>query len=319
MNFNLHNLRTPRPADQVNIGYQFFIMITIIFHFYSVPNAGYFLFYHLLIILVLLWLANARENKLIRWLRNFNSIIIIPTNFSELYYLVHNVNPVDFDQLLIDIDFSIFGVHPTVWLENWSSPFVVEYLQIIYASFYFLPIILVLIIYKKGNQENFKFIVFILVFGFYLSYATYFLIPAIGPRFTLDSLQTKPVTGLWLTESIRQILDLLENHQRDAFPSGHTEITVITTIYAWKYSKRYFWILMVVGTSLIISTVLLRYHYIIDVVAGALLAVIIVSIAIPLYQMLNNNRFYLVSPENGELFSRQQMVEPDSTTKSKRL
>ena len=82
-------------------------MITIIFHFYSVPNAGYFLLYHILIILFLLWLPNARENIFIRWLRNFNPIIIIPTNFSELYYLVHNVNPVDFDQLLIDIDYSI--------------------------------------------------------------------------------------------------------------------------------------------------------------------------------------------------------------------
>jgi membrane-associated phospholipid phosphatase len=299
LKINPYNFKTPRPADQVNIGYQFFIMITIIFHFYSVPNAGYFLLYHILIILVLLWLPNGRENKLIRWLKNFNPIIIIPTNFSELYYLVHNVNPVDFDQLLIDIDYSIFGVHPTVWLENLSAPIVVEYLQIIYASFYFLPIILVLIVYKKGNQQDFDFIVFVLVFGFYLSYATYFLIPAIGPRFTLDALQNEPITGLWFTESIRQILDLLENHQRDAFPSGHTEITVLTTIYAWKYSKIYFWILVTVGTSLIISTVLLRYHYIIDVFAGALLAAIIVSIAIPLYQLLKNNRFYPVSLENG--------------------
>jgi membrane-associated phospholipid phosphatase len=276
-------------------------MITIVFHFYSVPNAGYFLLYHILIVLVLLWLPNARENMFIRWLRNFNPIIIIPTNFSELYYLVHNVNPVDFDQLLIDIDYSVFGVHPTVWLENWSTPFVVEYLQVIYASFYFLPIILAFIVYKRGNQKDFDFIVFVLVFGFYLSYATYFLIPAIGPRFTLDALQTGPVTGLWLTESIRKILDLLENHQRDAFPSGHTEITMLTTIYAWKYSKIYFWVLVVVSSSLIISTVILRYHYVIDVVAGALLAIIIVSISTPIYQMLKNNRFYQVSPEEGVL------------------
>jgi membrane-associated phospholipid phosphatase len=261
-------------------------MITICFHFFSVPNPADLLFYHLVVIVFLLWLPYAKSNKLIRWLRTFNPLIIIPSNFHELHYLVHNVNPVDFDDLLIKIDYAIFGVHPTLWLEQFSNPILVEYFQIVYATFYFLPIILVIILCKRKEQGNTNFFVYIIVLGFYMSYATYFLVPAIGPRFTLNHLQLNPVTGLWVTQPIIDALNFLEDIQRDAFPSGHTEMTILTMIYAWKFSKKYFWILSIIGSSLIISTVFLRYHYVIDVVAGGLLAYVVYLFAEPLYQWL---------------------------------
>jgi membrane-associated phospholipid phosphatase len=97
-----------------------------------------------------------------------------------------------------------------------------------------------------------------------------------------------PVTGLWVTQLIIDTLNFLEDIQRDAFPSGHTEMTILTMIYAWKFSKKYFSVLMIIGTSMIISTVFLRYHYVIDVIAGALLASVVYFIAEPLYQLLKN-------------------------------
>jgi len=286
VNNRLSEMRIPRPADLVTIGYQIFIIITISFHFFAVPNAEFLLIYHLVIVAFLFWLPYAKVNKLIRWLKTFNPLIIIPTNFKELHYLVHNVNPVDFDELLIKIDYAIFGVHPTVWLEQFSHPIIVEYLQIVYASFYFLPVILVLILCKRKDHENINFFVYIIVLGFYVSYATYFLVPAIGPRFTLDDLQLNPVMGLWATQPIIDALNFLEDIQRDAFPSGHTEMTILTMIYARRYSKKYYWILLIIGSSLIFSTVFLRYHYVIDVVAGALLAYVVYLMAEPLHQRL---------------------------------
>jgi membrane-associated phospholipid phosphatase len=286
VNNRFSDVKIPRPADLVTIGYQIFIIIAISFHFFAVPNPGFLLLYHLVIIAFLLWLPYAKTNRVIRWLRTFNPLIIIPTNFDELHYLVHNVNPVDFDELLIKIDYAIFGVHPTIWLEQFSNPILVEYLQIVYATFYFLPVILVVILCKRKEQENVNFFVYIIVLGFYMSYVTYFLVPAIGPRFTLEHLQINPVTGLWATQSIIDTLNFLESIQRDAFPSGHTEMTILTMIYAWKFSRKYFWVLSIIGTSLIFSTVFLRYHYAIDVVAGALLAYIVYLISEPLYQRL---------------------------------
>ena len=59
-------------------------------------------------------------------------------------------------------------------------------------------------------------------------------------------------------------------------------------MYARKYTKRYYKLLLVVGTSLIISTVYLRYHYVIDVIAGIILAVAIYYIAPYLYQRIKS-------------------------------
>ena len=81
----------------------------------------------------------------------------------------------------------------------------------------FLTIILAYILYRRKAYDDFDYFTFIIVFGFYLSYLGYFIVPAIGPRFTLDHLQTFPVTGIWATDAIRHTLDKLENIQRDAF------------------------------------------------------------------------------------------------------
>ena len=272
------------------------MILMILFHMPVVPAAPEFLLYHVIVIVFVLLLPYSGDSTIMKWLRDWNAVIIIPTNFTELHYLVHNVSPIDMDSALIHFDLNLFGVHPTVWLEQWSVPVVTEYFQWIYTTFYFLPIILGIILRKRGGFDQFYTILFVMVLGFYVSYIGYFLVPAIGPRFTLDHLQSGPVTGVWLTQSIRDGLNYLENIQRDAFPSGHTEITLLTMIYARKYVRSYYHVLLVVGTSLIISTVYLRYHYVVDVFAGIILA-LIVHYAVPvLYGSINRSlKFVFIS------------------------
>jgi membrane-associated phospholipid phosphatase len=280
----------PRAADQVTIAYQVIMLLLIVFNFQSIENGAMFSLFHIFVIFLLFWIPNAPKNPFLDWFKIWSPIVVIPINFTELHYLVHSVSPMDFDQALINIDFSIFGLHPTVWMEKLANPWVTEYLQIIYTTFYFLPIILAYILYRRKDYEEFDSFVFIMVFGFYLSYLGYFIVPAIGPRFTLDYLQSFPVTGVWITDVIRQTLDALENSQRDAFPSGHTEMTLLSMIYAYKYSKKYFYVLLVIGTGLIFSTVYLRYHYVVDVVAGIALAIAVVFTAKAVYKILNDKK-----------------------------
>ena len=280
----------PRAADQVTITYQSIMLLLIVFNFSVIENAVVLSLFHVFVILLLFWIPNAPNNLFINWFKTWSPIVIIPINFTELHYLVHPVSPMDFDKALIDLDFYIFGVHPTVWMEKITTPWVTEYLQIIYTTFYFLPIILAIILWRKKEYQEFDSFVFVIVFGFYLSYIGYFIVPAVGPRFTLDNLQSFPVTGVWATDAIRHTLDTLENIQRDAFPSGHTEMTLLSMIYAYKYSKKYFYVLLVIGTSLIFSTVYLRYHYVVDVFAGIILALVVVFTAKSVYNILNNKK-----------------------------
>ncbi len=284
----VNRVRLSHPADVGTILYQVLMIGVIVFHIHAVPFPEYLLIYHLGIITFVLTLPNLGNSSVIRWVRDWNPLLIIPTSFAELHYLVHNVNPVDLDHLLIRLDYSIFGVHPTVWLERLTFPPLTEYFQWIYTTFYFLPLIMGYILYRKEDLSHFHLFLFLMVYGFYASYVGYFLVPAIGPRFTLTNLQSFPLTGIWLAESIQHTLNTLENTQRDAFPSGHTEVTLLIMMYARQHAPRYFLVLNVIGTSLILSTVYLRYHYVVDVIAGIILALMVWYSTPYIYRKLAN-------------------------------
>ena len=79
-------------------------------------------------------------------------------------------------------------------------------------------------------------------------------------------------------------MDALEGIQWDAFPSGHTAIAIIVLAMAARYQRRLFYPLLVITVSLMISTVYLRYHYVIDVIAGVLLAVWCLGVTFWLYR-----------------------------------
>ena len=60
---------------------------------------------------------------------------------------------------------------------------------------------------------------------------------------------------------------------RDAFPSGHAAVTLVVQWYAFRYfQRRGFWLLPLT-VALLFSTVYLGYHYAVDILAGAVLAV----------------------------------------------
>lgn len=289
MQFRKYHTTKIRPADKITLYYQIFISILIVLNFSKIECAGLWLALHFLIYFWLTGIQGFFKKPIFKQMIFWSPILIILINFSELHYLIHPIFPHDADTVLIKIDRWLFGVHPTVWLEKITVPALTEYLQLVYSSFYFLPIILLALLLKNRQDAEGDYVIFALIYGFYLSYVGYFLVPAIGPRFTLAHLQTTTLNGLWLTPVIRHTLDTLENIQRDAFPSGHTEITTLTMYYAWKYQRKYFYILAVVGTSLIFSTVYLRYHYVSDVLGGWLLAAFVVLTAKRVYLLLKGN------------------------------
>lgn len=218
-------------------------------------------------------------------LHDWYPVALMGLTYKELTYLIPLIHPRDFDSVLAAIDHRIFGVHPTVWLERLTWPPLTEVLQLTYSTYYFLPIILGVVLWKTGRFERFHFFVFILVLGFYLSYLGYIAVPAIGPRFlpSIAEAQTKPLTGVVLFQPVRRMLDSAEGITRDCFPSGHTELTLLVLYYARKFHRRTFWWLLPFGVGIVLSTVYLRYHYVVDVVAGVLVAFAIIAITKPLF------------------------------------
>lgn len=207
------------------------------------------------------------------------SILLI---FDSLQRIVHPVNPRDIDPLLIRLDYLLLGTYPTVALERIMMPLLTDILQIAYSSYYFLPIILGARLLLRRDPA-FDRALFLIMLCFYLSYAGYLLAPALGPRFTMNHLQTQDLEGWMLAGPIQEILNRLEGVKRDAFPSGHTGIALTVLYLTYRCDRRLFpWFLPFVG-ALVFATVYCRYHYVVDVLAGVLLTVVTVALGEWLY------------------------------------
>lgn len=221
---------------------------------------------------------------------------IVFLSFKELYFMVKPIRGVDLDQYLIQIDRFLFRGDPTHFLYNIANPYLTELLQIVYASFFFLPIILGIDILINKNEKYFRFATLTILLGLFLSFIGYLLVPAIGPRFTLHefALTNVELPGLFITNFLREIVNAgesipsgtpnpIEVVQRDVFPSGHTLITLIVMYLSIRLKTTSRYLFIPVGTLLIFSTVYLRYHYVIDLIGGLVFMIIAMILSYKLF------------------------------------
>jgi membrane-associated phospholipid phosphatase len=280
--FKLRSLLTP--LDVASIGFLgFLILLSIVFH----ARMDYWWQLVLIdlavigIILGLAWQAERQHTRFWTHLHRWYCYPIVLFVFKQLYLMVRPIHPIDYDHVFIAIDRWMFGVDPTVWMYQFAHPVLTEILQTAYFSYYILFIVLGVGIYRRYPIREFDHAAFLIVYGFYLSYLGYFLMPAIGPRFTLHDFLTldSELPGLFLTNTFREIINAGESIprgvlnpqevvQRDVFPSGHTQMTLLTLFLGFRYRLSTRWLMLVLGSLLFIATVYLRYHYVVDLVGG---------------------------------------------------
>jgi membrane-associated phospholipid phosphatase len=173
-------------------------------------------------------------------------------------------------------------------MEKWIVPWFTDIMSFAYVSYYFLPVILLMVLYLKNRREGLMESIFVLTFGYYVSFVGYILFPAVGPRYAMAHLYSVPIEGSLLTDLVRDVLNAIEHNKRDCMPSGHTQIVLIVLFLAYRYERFLFYIFFPLVCGLILSTVYLRYHYVIDLFVGASLAVGCMIIGPRLYRWWNN-------------------------------
>ena len=227
---------------------------------------------------------------------------VVFMSFKELYFMIKPIHlGNDYDDWLIAADRWLFGVNPTEWIAQFAHPFLTEILQVAYTSFYFLFLYVGYDLYRRGNLDLFRYFMFTCVYGFFLSYLGYFALPAVGPRFTLHDFSALDIEmpGIFLTPYLRWFVnagesvpmgvpnaEALAGTQRDVFPSGHTMMTLVLIYLSARFKVRLRGLLYVIGALLIVATVYQRYHYVVDLIAGALWMVICVVSSPYLYRLI---------------------------------
>ncbi|MFY0567434.1 phosphatase PAP2 family protein [Archangium lansingense] len=72
----------------------------------------------------------------------------------------------------------------------------------------------------------------------------------------------------------------LPTFARDCFPSGHTGTTLLVFVYAWRFSPRFFRVMVLPGLGLIAATLVGRFHYATDLLCSVPLVMVVVGLAV---------------------------------------
>ena len=216
--------------------------------------------------LVFYWLILFRaENKIFQIIRDFVPFIFVLVIYFNLQDTIFLINPHDIHYTLVNLDGKLFGVQPSVWAEQFYDPLLTDWFALAYLNYYLG------LLYIKKQYQNFRTVMLTVMISYFIGFVAYIFFPASSPYLVISELYQ---IDIWEDTSIfswitRSIVDLSPYRVRDAFPSMHNAIVLLTLIMAWRYHRTYFWIQLPLAISLPVATVYLRYHYVVDII-GAL-------------------------------------------------
>ncbi|MCF7825754.1 MAG: phosphatase PAP2 family protein [Candidatus Marinimicrobia bacterium] len=222
-----------------------------------------FLFYR-----SILYQARNKGFQIIRDFMPFIFILIIYFNIQDAIFIIH---PQDIHHILATLDGKLFGIQPSVWAEQFYHPRLTDWFALTYINYYVMTLILLVILYRKQQYREFRILMLTMMISYFIGFVSYIIFPASSPYLVISKLYH---TDIWKDTSIisgltRSIVDMAPHRVRDAFPSMHNAIVLLTMIMAWRYHRTFFWIQLPLAISLPLATVYLRYHYVVDIM-GAL-------------------------------------------------
>jgi len=215
---------------------------------------------------------------LIAWLRprwefarDVLPFLFCATIYTDLHDLIRFFGAPDITAALYRWDVLLFGVEPSVWAERFIHPVWTDVFTVCYWLFYFWGPMLGFLLYLRGERREFRETMVSVVFCLYLGYVGYVAWPASAPRLYIPHAYSIALHGTAALDSSRASAAAIPLTSQGAFPSLHCAIALLTLLLGWKYLRWYFWAQLPFAIGLIVGTVYLRHHWVVDILAGFVL------------------------------------------------
>ena len=168
------------------------------------------------------------------------------------------------------IDNWLIGKTPSLILEGWLHPALSDIMSCCY--FLYLPYLAVSLIWYLFSQLHVAKRFYAGLFSLYgIGFLGYLCVPAAGPYIAMADRFLKPIEGGWLT-TINATLISAGSNGTDVFPSLHCAVSCYILFFDRRFKPWRFYLYFLPCIGLWISTIYLRYHYLIDLIAGFILA-----------------------------------------------
>jgi membrane-associated phospholipid phosphatase len=234
-------------------------------------------------------LTSVKQTEIIRFFRTFFPFVLLGYLYSETDILNNLFFPSYFDRWFSSIDERIFGFQPSlVFAEKVSSGLFTDLMYFGYFSYFLMSFGIPLIIYFKAGKEKGERMAFIIINSFMLYYMIFTLLPVAGPQYYFQGTDTSVLNG-YIFEPITKLIQHFGERPTGAFPSSHVSICLMLLYGSFQYYRKLLYAIVPISILLIFSTVYIRAHYFVDVIAGFTFTPIIYAISVMLYRFLTLN------------------------------
>ncbi|MEW5739711.1 MAG: phosphatase PAP2 family protein [Myxococcota bacterium] len=209
-------------------------------------------------------------------LRDWTPLLLILSAYAWMDAVVQGHLAPEQDALMAAIDRVLFGgVDPLDLFERIIWTPLSEWLAFAYSFYAILYPLVLGGIFMFAGRAALRESCFILGVALLVGYVSYSLVPVKGPLLT----RTFSVSlDYYLIGPVKEAMMDATRITWDCFPSMHTCCTVLMGWCCWRHVRRLFWTILPVVVSMPVACIYLRYHYVIDVLAGLVLAAVMIAV-----------------------------------------
>lgn len=267
-------------SDWAVVGYCAIMAALCVVRAPAIPYGWAFALAHLAVAGVVLLLVRFDRPGPIGFVRCFDALLVVPVLFIMNQQVAHRMNPHDVDGALAAIDRAIGGLALLRSMSAIETRWLTDVFKVAWVGYYFVPLVAGIPVYRLG-RAHFERLKNAFVLGWLLTYLCYVALPARGPGYFQEELGIPQPQWQGTASAAKGIINAIEAPEpRHTFPSGHV---MVAALVAYFLGRHRLWAWAAVGlpvaSAIVLSTLYLRYHYVIDVVLGLALAVGCVLIA----------------------------------------
>jgi membrane-associated phospholipid phosphatase len=218
-------------------------------------------------------------------LRDWMPLVMVAIVFDNLENYTGLVRKTTIDATLLAIDRALFTIEPTVWIQRFYHPLLTDWLAACYGIFLITPMTLAIALSLRGRRDDFCELANAVILQMWIAFFIFICLPAGPPRY-FPELRAGPFRAplpslLGLNDRLQATWDTYSPLLvRASFPSLHCAYATLTLMFGWRFGdallprRRFFWIVLPLQISLLVSTIYLRHHWIPDCIAGISLGVL---------------------------------------------
>lgn len=187
------------------------------------------------------------------------------------------INPRELDASLHAIDRSLFGTDLSVWIEPYLTRGIVDWFAFWYWLYF--PMVLVGILWAillaRDPAQRARFAVGTIL-CFLVGHVVYTIVPGLGPWHYLADQYRGVQEGGWFFNANWRTYRTGALH--DIFPSLHTAVSTWYAIFfvreakTWRPARYIAPFVVFITINVVLATLVLRWHYFVDLLAGVILA-----------------------------------------------